>query len=115
MAAYAFTVPILPGQEAADRRFFGELQGSRRAEYEAAWRRLGIRAERVWHQQTPQGTVAVVYLEADDPGRMFEGLATYTDPFVVWWREQILAIHGLDLTQPLPGPPNEQIHDWGDA
>ena len=115
MAAYAFVVPILPGQEEADRRFFAELQGARRAEYEAAWRRLGVRAERVWHQQTPQGTVAVVYLEADDPGRMFEGLATSDDPFVAWWRAQILAIHGLDLSHPLPGPPNEQIHDWSDA
>ena len=115
MAGYAFMVPVLPGQEEADRRFFAELQGPRRAEYEAAWRKLGLRTERVWHQSTPQGTAAVVYLEADDPGRFFEGLATSTDPFVVWWRAQILAIHGLDLTQPLPGPPNEQIHDWSEA
>jgi hypothetical protein len=115
MAAYAFTVPIQPGQEEADQRLFEELRGPRRAEYEAAWRRLGVRTERVWHQSTPQGTVAVVYLELDDPGQLFAGLATSDDPFVVWWREQILAIHGLDLTQPLPGPPNVQIHDWSDA
>src|SRR3712207_5905197 len=112
MATYGFMLPILPGQEEADRRFFPELQGARRAEYEAAWRQLGMR---VWHQPTPQGTFAVVYLEADDPGRMFEGLATSTDPFVAWWRAQILAIHGLDLSQPLPAPPNEQVHDWTDA
>ena len=115
MAAYAFTVPVLPGQEEADRRFFAELQGPRRAEYEAAWRGLGVRAERVWHQPTPQGTMAVVYLEADDVGRFFAGLATSDDPFVVWWRGQIQAIHGGDLTQPLPGPPNAQIHEWGGA
>ena len=89
MAAYAFTLPILPGQEEDDQRFMAELGGSRRAEYEAAWKRLGVRAERVWHQPTPQGTFAVVYVEADDPGRMFEGLATSDDPFVVWWRRQI--------------------------
>jgi hypothetical protein len=115
MAAYAFMVPILPGQEEADRRFFAELQGPRRAEYEAAWRRLGLRTERVWHQSTPQGTVAVVYLEADDVDRAFAGIATSDDPFLVWWRAQILAVNGLDLTQPLPGPPNEQVHDWSDA
>ena len=68
--------------------------------------------ERVWHQQTPQGTVAVIYLEADDRERVFTGLASSDDPFVVWWREQILAVHGVDLSQPLPGPPNTQIHDW---
>jgi hypothetical protein len=115
MAAYAFMLPILPGQEETDRRLFAEMQGPRRAEYEAAWRRLGVKTERVWHQQTPEGTFAVVYLEADDLGRVFTGLATSDDPFVTWWREQILTVHGVDLSQPLPGPPNAQIHDWSDA
>jgi hypothetical protein len=115
MAGYAFAVPILPGQEAADRAFIEELWGPRRAGYEAAWRRLGVRAERIWHQATPQGTLAVVYLETDDPGRLFAGLATSDDPWVAWFRERILAIHGLDLSQPPPGPPNELVHDWSDA
>jgi hypothetical protein len=114
MAAYAFVLPILPGQEERDRRFFAELQGPRRGEYEAAWRGLGVKTERTWHQQTPQGMVAVVYLEADDLGRDFKGIASSNDPFVGWWREQILAVHGVDLSQPLPGPPNVQVHDWSD-
>ena len=112
MAAYAFMLPILPGQEELDRRVFAEVQGPRRAEYEAAWKEIGFQRERIWHQQTPQGTVAVVYLEADDLERAFSSIATSTNPFVVWWREQIQTIHGLDLTQPMPGPLNEQIHDW---
>ena len=33
MAAYAFMLPILPGQEETDRRLFAEMQGPRRAEY----------------------------------------------------------------------------------
>lgn len=115
MAAYGFTVPVLPGQEAADRQFITEIQGPRRAAYEATWRRFGVHAERIWHQVTPQGTVAVVYLELDDPGQLFGGLATADDPFVVWFREQILAIHGLDLTQPPSGPPNELLHEWSDG
>ena len=115
MAVYGFVVPILPGQEEADRHLFEALTGPRRAEYEASRRRLGWHAERVWHQVTPQGTVAVVYLEADDIMQVFTGLATSTDPFDVWWREQIQQIHGLDLTQPLPGPPNEQILEWSDS
>ena len=41
MASYAFMLPILPGQEETDQRLFAELHGSRRGEYEAAWRRLG--------------------------------------------------------------------------
>ncbi len=115
MARYAFMLPILPGWEEADRRLFAEIQGPRRAEYEAAWRRLGVRTERTWHQRGPQGTLAVVYLEADDQGQVFADIAASDDPFVVWWREQIKAVHGVDLTQPLPGPPNEQVHDWTNA
>lgn len=115
MAAYAFAVPVLPGQEEADRRFIADIQGPRRAEYEATWRRFGVRAERIWHQVTPQGTLAVVYLELDDPAQLFGGLATSDDPFVVWFREKILAIHGLDLSQPQVGPPNELMHEWSDA
>ena len=106
-------LPILSGQEEADRRLFADLQGPRRAEYEAAW--LGLRVERTWHQPTPQGTVAVIYLEADDLGRAFEGIATPTDPFVAWWRGQILAVHRVDMSQPLPGPPHVQLHDWSAA
>ena len=115
MAAYAFVVPVLPGQEEADRRFIADIQGSRRAEYEATWRRLGVRSERIWHQVTPQGTLAIVCMELDDPDQMFGGVATSDDPFLVWFREQILAIHGVDLSQPQAGPPNELLHDWSDA
>ena len=114
MAAYAFAVPILPGQEEADRAFFAEIQGARRPEYEATWRRLGVRSERIWHQVTPEGTLAIVTMELDDPSQLFGGLATSDEPFIVWFREQILAIHGLDLTQPPSGPPNELIHEWRD-
>ena len=57
----------------------------------------------------------MVYLEADDLDRVFAGLAGSDDPFIAWWREPILAVHGVDLSQPLPGPPNAQIHDWRDA
>ena len=115
MAAYAFFVPIVPGQEEADRQFVAEASGPRRAEFEASRRRHGIQAERVWHQSTPQGSFAVVYLEADDPGQAFAGLATSTDPFDVWFREQVLAVHGFDMSQPPPGPLNEQVIDWSDA
>ena len=115
MASYVFAVPILPGQEEADRQFIAEIQGPRKADYEATWRRFGVRAEQLWYQLTPQGTLVIVRLELDDPAVLFGGLATSDDPYVTWFRGQIQQIHGLDLTQPLPGPPNELVHDWRDA
>jgi hypothetical protein len=68
MGAVAFVAPFLPGKVEDHRRFCDELVGSRREEYEASRRRLGIKRESAWHQETPAGTVSVVYIEADDPG-----------------------------------------------
>jgi hypothetical protein len=112
MARYAFAIPVLPGQEETDRQLVSEMLGARRADYVASRQRIGITAERVWLQSTPQGTLAVVYLETDDLGAMFDVMATSQAPFDVWWRAKILEIHGIDLSQPLPGPPNEKLLDY---
>ena len=69
MAALAFTLPILPGQEEVVRRI-GEAvsgQGELREAYEESRRRLGISEERVWVQRTPIGQALVVYWDTDDP------------------------------------------------
>lgn len=111
MPSYGFVVPILPGKVEQDHLFAAELAGPRKAEHEASRARLGIIREQVWLQETPQGTMSVVYLEAEDMERAFIGLATSQDPHDQWWRGQILEIHGIDLSQGLPGPPNAQIMD----
>jgi hypothetical protein len=113
MAVYAFAVPILPGMEERNKRFADELMGARKAEYLASRGQIGAKVERVWHQQMPDGgTISIVYLEADDLGMSFGTLATSQDPFDVWWRQQILEVHGLDLSQPMAGPMNEQVFEF---
>ncbi len=108
----ASATPILPGKLEAWRRFAQDMQGARREEHQASRRRLGITTERAYYQPTPQGDLAIVYLEADDLGRVFQGLATSQDPFDVWFKQQVLDIHGVDYNQPLPGPLPEQVLDW---
>ena len=115
MQRYSFAVPILPGQEAANRQFAAELAGARQTDFEASRQRMGIRGERVWSQATPQGTMSVVCLKADDLGRAFTELATSQEPFDIWWRQQILEMHGIDFSQPLPGPPNELILEFASS
>jgi hypothetical protein len=111
MAAFAFIAPILPGKEHADKGYMQEAVGPRRQEY-VAWRRSqGITCEAVWHQQTPQGTVAIVYMEADDPQRALQSMGTSNEPIAQWFRQCILEVHGLDLTQPMPGPLPELVID----
>jgi hypothetical protein len=111
MFSYGFVVPVLPGMVERNRAFAAELAGPRKAEHEASRARMGITRELVWQQEAPDQTLSVVYLEGEDMERAFMGLATSQDPHDLWWRAQILEIHGIDLSQPLPGEPNELISE----
>ncbi len=102
MPAIGFVVPILPGKGEEHRHMDEELMGSRREEYQESRKRLGIHREAAWHQETPDGTLAVVYIEADDPGAAMAGMGSSEEPFDRWFRERISDIFGLDLTQPPP-------------
>jgi hypothetical protein len=103
----AFCVPIIPGKEETDRKSFEDAAGPRREELNASRRRAGITREMVWHQQTPDGTVAVVYLEADDIAASMQALATSADPFDQWFRDVIKDVHGIDLAE--GGPPTPEL------
>jgi hypothetical protein len=64
--AIAFAIPIPPGQEALDRNTLDEMAGARRDDYKAALRDAGVSRHTVWHQETHDGTIAVVDTEAHD-------------------------------------------------
>ena len=110
MPAIGFVVPVLPGKEQADLDWMGEMAGPRREEYESSWKELGVTRHAVWHQQTPDGTVAVVYMEVDDIPRAMEGVASSDDPFNQWFRERVQDVHGIDLQSQSP-PQSQQLHD----
>ena len=110
MPAMGFVVPVLPGKEQADLDWMEEMAGPRREEYESSWKELGVTRRAVWHQQTPDGTVAVVYMEVNDIPRAMEGVASSDDPFNQWFRERVQDVHGIDLQSQSP-PQSQQIHD----
>ena len=110
MPALGFVVPVLPGKEQADLDWVEEMTGPRREEYESSWKQLGVTRHAVWHQPTPDGTVAVVYLEADDIPRAMEAIASSDDAFNQWFRERVQDVHGIDLESG-PPPQSEQILD----
>ena len=84
MAALAFTAPVLPGITHDDlKRFAQEATGARRNTHNASRQPSGgsgITTELAWLQQTPQGDMAVIYIEAADLGHVFQGLATSPEP-----------------------------------
>jgi hypothetical protein len=108
--AIGFVVPVLPDKEQADLDWMEEMTGPRRDEYESAWKQLGITRHTVWHQETPDGTVAVVYMEAEDIPKAMQAVATSDDPFNQWFRERVQDVHGIDLASD-PPPQAQQIHD----
>jgi hypothetical protein len=110
MALIAMAIPIPPGKTEAWLKFGAELKGARRAEFVASRKRLGVR-ERTFLQKTPMGDVVIVTLEGDDPGGAFQRMKAADDEFTKWFLAQVLAIHGVDLTKPPPGPPPELIMD----
>jgi hypothetical protein len=89
-----------------------EIAGPRSKEFDASRRRAGVTSTKVWLQQGPGGAMELLVIEADDPARMFAEFGSSQDPFDVWFRAVIADVYGLDLTQPPPGPPPEQLLDW---
>ncbi len=108
MREIAFAVPIIAGKEALDREVLRELQGKRRDELMAVMREAGMTRQTVWHQQTPAGTIAVVYMELEDDSgeRKF---STSDADVARYFVEQMKEVHGIDISQ--AGPQVEEVFD----
>ena len=114
MAAVAFALPILPGQEDLVRNVGDAVSGSEelREEYEQSRKRLGIREEKVWVQRTPIGASIIVYWETDDPQRTLREIADSQDEFDKRFKQIIEnAAPALDLSQENPLS-NELLFEW---
>jgi hypothetical protein len=115
MAALAFIAPVLPGITHDDlKRFAQEATGARREKHIASRQPSGgsgITTELAWLQQTPQGEVIIVYLEGDDPVRWLHHFSASQDPHDVWFKQQCLALFGVDLNQSF-GPVPELFFEW---
>jgi hypothetical protein len=71
--------------------------------------------ERAYLQQTPMGMLVVAYIET--AGSIAEALAAPGQSDLEidrFFREAVEEIHGVDLTQPMPGPEPEVVGEWID-
>jgi hypothetical protein len=109
MAEIVFALPVVPGKEELDHAAFAEMEDARREEYEAALRAAGITRHAVWHQETPDGTLALVYMQADDPGAAAAQFGSSDEAFNSWFREQMKEVHGIDISQ--ASPQVHKVHD----
>ena len=116
MISLAFIFPLTPGKTEEWRSWGEEILGSRRSEYHAFRRRLGLTVQRMYHQRTPRGDIAIIYLEGDDLQRTFQELRTSQEPFAVWFRQRAkVLLNGLDLTQTSPGSLSQLVFNGPDV
>lgn len=114
MAVLQFVAPILPGMYDRWSAFHAAMLpgGARQAEWEDQMRRYNIQRQCVSLQRTPNGDFVVVFFEGDEPGAMLAGLGSSDNEFDKWFAGEVKAFHGIDVTQPPPGPMSELVLEY---
>jgi hypothetical protein len=109
VATIVFALPILPGKEDVDREMLERLNapGPEKDAYVGARRDQGLTREQVRHQVTPNGTLAIIVLEADDLMSALGVSATSDDPFHRQFREFVKDVHGVGFAN--DPPPDAQL------
>lgn len=112
MAAFNFAFPVLPGKEAEALKFAQEALGSHRQHYNSLMKASGTTRVTWSLQETPTGTVLLVWFEANDVQAIFELLGKGTGDDAVWMRGRIKEVGGVDMSEGQPGPQPKLILDW---
>lgn len=119
MSGIVLVFPILADKVEAWRRFCQELAGSRRQLYEISRQRLGISREQFALVETTYGSTAVTTLEAPNAAQALEQIISSEFPFDMWYREQLLELHGINIfgyeqfVQLAQLPQNQEVHfEW---
>jgi hypothetical protein len=108
-------VAVMPiADVGAWRSFLDEVStGPRGDAHRAFLRRGGVRAETVFHQQTPMGDLMVLVWDGVDPDQMAEHFGSMlqnpTTDHERYLRDYVVPkLHGIDTAQP-PPPPAQQL------
>jgi hypothetical protein len=105
--------PVLPGKEQIMRQFAREVQTTRAAEATDFYRRMGV-ARESWHlQETPHGSwvIGVTQIPEKPVEAAGRDYAASQHPFDRWFKDQVIAITGVDPEQAPLGPPTQCIFD----
>lgn len=104
--------PVRLDASEAWRRYLQELTTSRRPDLEAACQRWGIIREQVWLLETLKGALTIIAMVTNKPETVMGQLAAGELPFERQFREQLLIVQGMDLTNLSSPAPVELVLDW---
>jgi hypothetical protein len=110
MGVFNGVFPVQAGKEEDARAFAAETVGSRRSDFEAHLARGGVVRETWSLQETPMGSLIIVWFEGDVE-KAFTNLATNGDEFTTWFRARVLDVTGVDLAAPPDAPPPDVLVD----
>jgi hypothetical protein len=111
MAVFNGAFPIQAGKEEDARAFAAETSGARRPDFEAHLTRVGITRETWTVQETPMGSLMLVWFDGDVE-KAFADLATNDSEYMTWFRAQVLDVTGVDLATPPDGPPPAVVVEY---
>ncbi|MDA1348910.1 MAG: hypothetical protein O3A47_08585 [Chloroflexi bacterium] len=97
-------VPIVEGKLDVWKQWIGELNGSRQREFASFNSRYGLIKHEAWLAETPAGPVVIAIHEGPGSDDLMPKLGPSQDSFDVWFKGKLNDIHGMDVTQPPPGP-----------
>ena len=86
--------------------------GERRKGFEEKLTSSNITRETWPLQETPMGSFMLVWFEAPDIEKTFTNLATASNEFTTWFRDQVKDLTGVDLGAPPEGPPPDVLVDF---
>ena len=102
--------PVLPGKLEVWREWMASLVGE---EFEDFNNRHNLTEHRAWLQSAPDGSHLVLVLIAGPGADVYvKNLGQSSHPFDVGFRGKVKEVHGMDVTQPLPGPMPELVLDY---
>lgn len=88
-------LPVLPGQTDRERNFGKEIE-EHREEFDRLNKEATITRYVSYLQESPQGDIEIIVMEADDPSKI-RGYLRGDTPYDSWWLDYLKDVHGVDL------------------
>ena len=97
------------------RSFVSELQGALQPEVRKFYRDHGVTHESWYLQETPQGSLVIGLTQVSDVPKASMAFQKSQDQFPRWFKEQIMALSGVDPNETPEGPPTTLVYEWSDT
>jgi len=105
----AMAIPLLPDKVDAWRAWAGELNGPRKADFEASNARHQLTSHHAWLQTNPDGSSVVIVVHEGAGADGYMGSMAQSDvAFDQWFMSTVADVHGMDPNAG-PPPPAEKV------